>query len=171
MSSPYDLRNITMNRDSAALTGLSGGATTVGTTSTPSYYLNGKIIASTNQSSGATPTLDITTGAAFVPLSGTTAALGTGCVFVFGWDSSASTVFSVAQGPVVKTQDVVNKSAVYAFPGIPDTFCPVAFVTIDYVGSSTWTFGTSNWNATTATIGTVINCALLPNQPLTAVTA
>jgi len=167
----FDLRQITMNRDSTVLTGLSGTATTVSTTSTPSYYLNGKITASTNQSSGATPTTDIVTGAAFKPLTGTTAALGTGCVFVFGWDSSAPTVFSVAQGKVVKTLDVVNGAAAYEFPSIPKTFCPVAYVTIGYIGSTLWLFGTSNWDATTVTIGTVINCAMLPRQPLTAVTS
>mgnify|MGYP001597355324 CR=1 FL=1 len=171
MSDTFDLRNITMNRDSTALTGLSSSVTTVSTTSTPSYYLNGEIIASTNQSGGATPTTDIATGEAFVALSGTTAATGTGCVFVFGWDSSAPTVFSVAQGKVVKSADVTNGAAAYEFPSIPATFCPVAYVTISYVGSSTWTFGTSNWNASTATIGTVINCAMLPSQPLTAASA
>jgi len=166
MSDTFDLRKISMNRDSTALTGLSGGATTVSTTGTPSYYYLGKIIASTNQSSGATPTTDIATGAAFVAL-----ATGQGSLFVFGWDASAPTVFSVAQGPVVTAANVTNGAAAYDFPSIPSTFVPVAYVTISYVGASTWTFGTSNWNATTTTIGTVINCALLPNQPLTAASA
>lgn len=166
MSDLFDLRGGTMNLATAALTGLSGGATTVSTTGTPAYMLAGEIKASTNQSSGATPVLDISTGEAFVPL-----ATGKGCVFVFGWDSSAPTVFSVAQGPVVNTADVTNKSAVYDWPSIPSTFCPVAYVTISYVGSGTWIFGTSNWNATTTTIGTVKNVALLPTQPLTAASA
>ena len=167
----FDIRQITMNRDSTALTGLSGGATTVSTTSTPSYYYKGKIIASTNQSSGATPTTDIATGKAFLPHSATTLAASTGCVYVFGWDASAPTVFSVAQGPLVKTADVVNGAAAYAFPSIPDTFVPVAYVTIDFYGATPWVFGTGNWNASTTAIGTVINCALLPAQPLTAVSA
>lgn len=166
MSNPFDLRSISMNRDSAVLTGLSGGATTISTTSTPSYYLNGKILASTNQSAGATPTTDAKTGAAFLPL-----ATGKGCLFVFGWDSRAPTVAYVCQGRIVNAADVANGAAGYEFPGIPDTFVPFAYVTISYVGSSTWLFGTSNWNATTATIGTVINCALLPSRPLTAASA
>lgn len=167
----FDIRGGTMNLASTALTGLSGSAKTVSTTSTPAYMLNGVIKASTNQSGGATPTTDIATGAAFVALTGATAALGEGCVFVFGWDSSAPTVFSVAQGPVVKTQDVVNGAAVYAFPTIPDTFCPTDYVTINYVGSTSWTFGTDNWDASTVSIGTVIHIGLLPTRPLTAVTA
>jgi hypothetical protein len=166
MSDLFDIRSGTMNLATAALTGLSGGATTISTTGTPAYMLNGKLLAATAQSGGATPTTDIATGAAFIPL-----ATGKGCVFVFGWDSSAPTVASVAQGKVVNAADVTNKSATYDFPQIPATFCPFAYVTISYVGSGTWTFGTSNWNATTATIGTVINCALLPNQPLTAASA
>lgn len=167
----FDIRGGNMNLASTALTGLSGAATTVSTTGTPAYMYQGRIKASTNQSGGATPTTDIATGAAFVALTGATAALGTGCVFVFGWDSSAPTVFSVAQGPVVKTLDVVNGAAVYEFPAIPDTFVPVAYVTIDYIGSTSWTFGTNNWNATTVTIGTVVNIGLLPTRPLTAVSA
>ena len=162
----FDIRGGTMNLATTALTGLSGAATTVSTTGTPAYMLKGVLKASTNQSGGATPTTDITTGAAFVPLT-----TGKGCVFVFGWDSSAPTVFKVAQGKVVNTADVTNGSAAYEFPSIPATFCPVAYVTISYVGSSTWTFGTSNWNATTTTIGTVVNIGLLPTQPLTAASA
>lgn len=162
----FDMRQITMNRDSAALTGLSGGATTISTTSTPSYYLKGKIVASTNQSGGATPTTDAYTGADFVAL-----ATGKGCVFVFGWDSRTSTVVAVCQGKIVNVADVTNGAAAYDFPSIPDTFCPFAYVTISFVGTGTWTFGTSNWNAATTTIGTVINCAQLPSQPLTAASA
>lgn len=162
----FDIRGGTMNLATTALTGLSGAATTLSTTGTPAYMLEGKLKASTNQSGGASPTTDIATGDAFVAL-----ATGEGCVFVLGWDSSAPTVFSVAQGKVVKAADVTNASAGYAFPAIPDTFCPVAYVTISYVGASTWTFGTSNWNATTVTIGTVVNIALLPTRPLTAASA
>ena len=166
MADLFDIRGGTMNLATTALTGLSGGATTGSTTGTPAYMLKGVIKASTNQSGGATPTTDISTGDAFVAL-----ATGEGCLFVFGWDSSASTVFSVAQGKVVKAADVTNGAAAYEFPSIPDTFCPTDYVTISYVGASTWTFGTSNWNATTATIGTVIHIGILPTQPLTAASA
>ena len=162
MADILDLRGGTWNRDSAALTGLSGAATTVSTTSTPSYVLNGKIIASTNQAGGATPTLDNTTGAAFPPLT-----TGKTAVFVFGWDSRTPTVVSVSQGPIVSTADVANGSDAYDWPGIRDTMCPFAYVTISFVGTS-WTFGTSNWNAATTTIGTVQNIATLPIAPLTA---
>lgn len=161
-----DIRGGSWNRDSAALTGLSGAATTISTTSTPSYYWKGQIYASTNQSSGATPTTDIATGAAFLPL-----ANGKQCLFVFGWDSSAPTVASVAQGKIVNTADVVNKSAALDFPIIPDTFVPFAYVSIANANATAWLFGTNNWNATSLTIGTVENVALLPSQPLTAASA
>lgn len=162
----FDIRAGNMNQATTALTGLSGAATTVSTTGTPAYMLAGKFLASTNQSSGATPTLDIQTGAAFLPL-----ANGKQCLFVFGWDSSAPTVFSVAQGKIVNTADVVNKAKALEFPSIPDTFVPVAYVSIANANATAWLFGTNNWNATSLAIGTVINVGLLPAQPLTAASA
>lgn len=162
----FNNRGGNWNMASVALTGLSGAATTLSTTGTPAYVLDGKFLASTNQSSGASPTTDIATGAAFKAL-----ANGKQCIFVFGWDSSAPTVFSVAQGPIVNTADVVAKAAALDFPSIPDTFVPVAYVSIANASATAWTFGTGLWNAASLTIGTVENVMQLPEQPATAATA
>lgn len=162
----FDNRGLNANMASAVLTGLSGAATTISTTGTPAYILGGKFLAATNQSGGATPTTDIATGAVFKSL-----ANGKQCIFVFGWDSSAPTVASVAQGPIVNTADVVNKAAALDFPSIPSTFVPFAYVSIANANATAWLFGTNNWNATSLTIGTVENVFQLPEQPLTAASA
>lgn len=152
--------------NAAGLGGMTGGATTYTTTALGDdtgllYTIGGKFYYSADDTATEVPDLDITTGVAFEALD-----TGEGCLFVFCLDSSQ--VMKVAQGPVVKTADVTNKSAVYEFPSIPDTVTPIGYNTISYVGSSTWTFGTSNWNASTTTLGTPVDCAVLPTQPLTA---
>lgn len=59
------------------------------------------------------------------------------------------------------------------FPSIGDSIVPVAYAVVrNPAGSSTgtFTFGTTNWNATS--IGTsIIDCAALPRRPLTTTTA
>lgn len=162
----FDLRGGSFNMASAALTGLSGGATTISITGTPAYVLKGKFLAASAQSGGATPTTDAVTGAAFLPL-----ANGKQCLFVFGWDSRAPTVAYVAQGKIVNTADVVNTASALDFPSVPDTFVPFAYVSIANANATAWLFGTNNWNATSLTIGTVQNVMLLPAIPATAATA
>ena len=153
----------------AGLAGMDGAATTYtmagdGAATGVQFTIGGRLYYAADVGATATPTVDIVDGAAFEALD-----TGEGCVFVFCLDSGGT--LRVAQGPVVKAADVVNKSAAYAFPSIPDTVCQIAYRTISYVGSSTWTFGTSNWNASTTTLGTVVNCSVLPTQPLTAASA
>src|SRR3990167_3262805 len=95
----------------AGLAGQTAGITTYTTTAAGAevgckYTIGGRLYYSVDDSATATPTVDITTGEAFVALTGTTAALGEGCVFVYCWDSGQ--VLRVAQGPVVKSADVTN---------------------------------------------------------------
>lgn len=170
----FDIRGGTFATNKAGLAGLTTGISTYTTTATGAndglnFAINGKAYYTADKTATATPTVDIATGVAFLPLTGTTAALGKGCVFVFCFDKDGT--LRVAQGAIVKTQDVVNKSATYKFPAIPDTVCPFAYVTVDYVGATSWIFGTSVWDATTTTLGTAIDCLILPTAPLTAVSA
>ena len=167
-----DIDNFCFN--DAGLAGQTAGITTYTTTAAGAdtgcvYTIGGRFYFSADDSATATPTVDITTGAAFVALTGTTTALGEGCVFVYCWDSTQ--VLRVAQGPVVKSADVAAGAAAYEFPSIPDTVTPFGYQTISYVGSTSWTFGTNNWDATTVTLGTWIPCSTLPRQPLTAASA
>lgn len=170
-----DVRGVfNMCFNDAGLAGQTTGITTYTTTAAGAdtgcvYTIGGRFYYSADDGATATPTVDILTGDAFVGLTGTTAALGEGAVYVYCLDSGQ--VLRVAQGPVVLTQDVVNGAAVYEFPSIPDTVTPIGYQTIDYVGSTSWIFGTGNWDATTVTLGVWVPCSVLPTQPLTAVTA
>lgn len=174
MSDLYDVRGGTFCTNKAGLGGLTAGITTYTTTAPGAddglnFAIAGKAYRVADKTATATPTVDITTGDAFVALTGTTAATGTGCVFVFCFDSGGT--LRVAQGPIVSTVDVANGSAAYEFPAIPASVCPFAYVTVSYIGATSWIFGTSNWDATTTVLGTAIDCLLLPTQPLTAASA
>lgn len=169
-----DIRGGNRCFNDAGLGGQTAGITTYTTTAAGAdtgcvYTIDGRFYYSADDSATATPTVDIQTGDAFVALTGTTAALGEGCVFVYCLDSGQ--VLRVAQGPVVRSQDVSAGAAVYEFPIIPDTVTAIGYQTVSYVGSTSWTFGTNNWDATTVTLGTWIPCCQLPNRPLTAASA
>jgi hypothetical protein len=137
-----------------------GAETVHDTTVTLTCDVQGKKTTVTAITDGVTPTTDAQTGAAFVPL-----ANGEKCIFV--WGVNAAGAIRVAQGAIVKTADVTNGSAALAFPGIPETMCPFAYHTAAHANATAWTFGTSNWNATGMTLGSVVPVGQLPNQPLT----
>jgi len=164
-----DIRGGNRTLNAAGLGGQTAGIKTYTTTASGAhtgcaYTIDGRFYYSADDSATATPILDISTGEAFVPIP----TLKT-CVFVYCWDSGQ--VLRVAQGPIVNTADITNKSAAYEFPSIPDTVTPFGYQTVSYVGSSTWTFGTDNWDATTTTLGTFIDCTVLPTSPLTVASA
>ena len=160
----FDIRGGNITRENAALTGLSGTAKTISYTGNPEFAIGGRLYAGDSCSGGALETTDGTTGEAFVPL-----ANGETCLFVFSW--TADGAWHVHQGPVVLTADVVDESAALEFPSIPDTHVPFAYVSILHANATPFLFGTGNWDQTGVTVGTVINCALLPTQPLTAQSA
>ena len=167
-----DIDNMCFN--DAGLGGQTAGIKTYTTTAAGAdtgcvYTIGGRFYYSADDSATAVPTVDITTGNAFVGLTGTTAALGKGCVFVYCWDNGQ--VLRVAQGPAVKSADVANGAEAYEFPSIPDSVTPFGYQTISYVGTTSWIFGTGNWDATTVTLGVWVPCSTLPRSPLTAATA
>lgn len=160
----FDIRGGTATLAKAVLTGLSGTAKTISYTGNPKFMIGGRLYTGDTCSGGTLLTTDATTGDAFVSL-----ANGEQCLFVFGWNAAGEWI--VSQGPVVKTADVVNKSAALAFPSIPSTMCPFAYVSIANANATAWLFATGNWDASDLTVGTVIDCTLLPEQPLTAASA
>ncbi len=164
MSDLFDVRGGTMVLANPVLTGISGAATTFSYTSTPAFSLKGRLYTGDAASGAATPDVDANTAEAFVPLTN-----GDQCLFVFGWLADGTTV--VAQGPVVRTADVVNKSSALAFPAIPDTVCPYAYFSVANANATAWLFSTGLWNASDLTVGTVVNVCMLPTQPLTAASA
>jgi hypothetical protein len=150
---------------SAGLTGLSGAASTYSTGSTTlQYCVNGIMKTKTQVSGGTTPTTDIVTGAAIKGMVANQA-----CVFVWGLKADGTVV--VAQGPIVSYTDTSANSTRCPFPILPDTVTPIAYVVIKAgaTTSGTWTFGTSNWNATGIVVDTPVNVSNLPpSDPLTA---
>ena len=159
----FDMRGGTINLTASALA-LNAGQTHYDTTNTQTFAINGRLYTTVADNDVEAPDTDALTGAAFVAL-----ANGEQCLFVFGWLASGE--MGVVQGPVVTTADVVDESAVLDFPAIPATLCPFAYASVANANASAWTFGTTAWDGGTTTIGTVVNVALLPNQPLTGASA
>ncbi|CAK0748478.1 hypothetical protein CCP3SC15_1560001 [Gammaproteobacteria bacterium] len=67
--------------------------------------------------------------------------------------------------------NIVSNKAGLTFPNIGDSIVPVAYTVVkNPAGSSTatFTFGTSNWNATSIVTSNAGDLAALPRRPLTA---
>lgn len=143
----------------AALTGLSGAATTY-STSVFGYALNGDAYQKALVSGGTTPTTDGNTGAAMTLVANQAAA--------FVWAVNAAGTVSVYKGPTVSWTDTSAGSTACPLPNIPGNVVPFAAHTVQAGATTvgTWTFGTSNWNATGIAAITVRNLSQLRNTPL-----
>lgn len=144
------------------LTGLSGGATTYSSAAV-AYAIDGRAYSKALVSGGTTPTTDVNTGLAM-----TLTANKAAC---FAWLLNAAGTVQVAKGPTVNWTDTSANSTPVPLPEIPASSVLVAYVVIKggSTVSGTWTFGSSNWNATGIVIDTVVNRVTLPTTlPLTA---
>lgn len=143
----------------AALTGLSGAATTY-SSSVFNFALNGDAFTKAVVSGGTTPTTDGNTGAAMTLVANQARA--------FVWAVESGGTVRVYAGPVVSWTDTTANSTVCPLPAIPGTVAPFAAHTVQAgsTTSGTWTFGSSNWNATGIASITVRNLCQLRNQPL-----
>jgi hypothetical protein len=143
----------------AALTGLSGAATTY-SSSAFGFALNGDCFAKALVSGGTTPTTDGNTGAAITLTANKARAIV--------WAVNSGGTFSVYAGPIVDWTDTSANSTVCPLPAIPGNVAPFAAHTVQAgsTTSGTWTFGSSNWNATGIASITVRNLCQLRNQPL-----
>lgn len=140
-----------------------GTTTTISTTGTLPYAIQGQVYTRTALTNSATPTVDNETGKAFVPLSADQC-----CIFVFSLDAAGAV--KVAQGPISKLSDVVGKLAAVAFPGTDDLVTPFGYLYAQ-AGSTlvgTWTFGTNNLSGVTGMTYTFRDLCLTPAQPITA---
>lgn len=129
------------------------------TTAAISYCIDGVLYSKATVTDGVTPTTDANTGAAFVALSE-----DQGCTFL--WLLNAAGTVAVAQGPV---RDLDPDSGAFEagppqLPAVPDGYCPFAYQIVKYTGSSTWLFGTGNWNASGVT-DAIKNISTLPSRP------
>jgi hypothetical protein len=86
----------------------------------------------------------------------------------FVWAVDSAGTVKVYKGPTVSWNGTDVNALPY--PSVPATVAVFAVHVIKGAStvSGTWTFGSSNWNATGITVGTVTNCAGgLPNTVLT----
>lgn len=158
-------RNLTACFTSGLLTA-AGAETVYDTTVTISFSVDGVMATKTAVTDGVTPTTDIATGAAFVPL-----AADQSCCFV--WMMTVGGTVAVAQGPIIDIDPDTDRPQTQAplFPRVPAGYCPFAYQIVQTNGSSSaWTFGTSNWNATGVT-DIIKNVSTLPDRPALDVTA
>jgi len=155
---------LTLATTSGAFTGTSsfGGNTTYATTNTINFAIKGVFAtAKTAVTGGTTPTTDGNTAAAI------TLTANYGTVVVWGMNSSGTV--SVYKGSTEALDVSGNFINAPQFPAIPDTICPFAYHVIKAgaTTSGTWTFGSSNWNATGLT-HSAKDLLTLPQRPVVA---
>ena len=142
-----------------------GTTSTLSSTATCYFSIEGKAYSHAALSNTATPTTDVTTGSAFVAL-----AASKGCAFVVGYNAAGTLL--CAQGPVVDlTTEASGTNANFLtppqFPSLPEDFCPIGYI-ITKVGASgsTWTFGTSNLTGPPSNVlHTYVDVMVLPTRP------
>lgn len=141
-----------------------GTTTTISTTATVPFCINGKALAKTAITNGATPTTDAATGLAFRPVPA-----NNGSVFVACFDASGNV--KVCQGEVASL-DPASGLFITApeFPLIPDTLTPFGYLIIKaastYVATTTgWLFGTHNNSSVTGITYTFVDVMTLPARP------
>lgn len=136
-----------------------GANTTHATTAIINYAINGVLRAKAAITGGVTPTVDGNTGLAIT----LTASKGT----VVVWALNAAGAVSVYKGSVEDLDAAGAFMLAPQLPNVPDTVCPFAYQVIKAgaTTSGTWTFGSSNWNATGLS-HSAKDLAVLPGRPV-----
>lgn len=157
MPQANDLRGSTMATTSGLLTA-AGAETVYDTTVAISFSIGGKAYSKAAVTDGATPTTD-----------GNSAALDTlaaseGCVVV--WALNASGTVGIFQSDVNSLDSSDEFNVIPNFPDVDtETWCPFAYMVLENGSTgSTFTIGSSNWNATGMTV-TIVNVHTLPLRP------
>jgi hypothetical protein len=158
------LAGLTAQFGNATLLGVAG--TTVNLSVATTYSIRGKMYSKAASNTEATPTTDINTGAAFLPVNDLKAS-----IFVLCLNSSGA--LKVAQGKVLDTDAAGNVLGAFEFPAIPDDLCPIGYLTVKassaYVATTTgWLFGTHNTSGVTGITYAFTNVSTLPDRPATA---
>jgi len=132
------------------LTGLSGAATTYTSVAVP-FQIKGRAFTKALVSGGASPTVDGNTGLAMTLTANQAAA--------FVWGVNAAGTVTVYKGPTQAWTDTSALSTACPLPQLPITVAALAAVVIKGGATTvgTWTFGSSNWNATGIVIDPVQN--------------
>lgn len=119
---------------------------------------NGRSFAIAAATAQASPTTDVTTKKAFLPLSANQA-----CTFVVGVDKTGARF--VAQGPI--ENDPAGDVALEMAGSIPETVCPIGFLVVRAgpTAVGTWTYSTNNFSGVTGVVVTAQSVAWLPSAP------
>jgi len=144
--------------------GLAAGTTTTSTIANQvDFMINGASFRKASASNAASPTVDITTGAAFRPLVANQC-----CIFLYSLDAGGA--IRVSQGPSSVLSDVTGGLSAVSFPPIPDSVAPIGYLYAQ-AGTTlvgTWTFGASNLSGVTGMTYTFRDINEVPPQPITA---
>ena len=142
-----------------------GTTTTINTPGSPAgstvYTIKSKVFTKAALANGATPTLDATTGVAFLPISA-----NQGTVVLLGFDATGN--LKASQGPVQALDAAGAFVNVPQFPVMPDTICPFGYILLKGGATlvGTFVFGTNNLSAVTGMTYTFVSIALgLPDRP------
>lgn len=152
---------------------VAGTTTTLSNTGTTTFAIRGKAYTKAAMANAATPTLDWSTGIAFLPV-----LANFGSIFTVGFDSTGA--LRVIQGTLAALDGAVAASAKFItapqFGGFGpagsgstnNDFCPVGYIIIkcgsDFV-AGTWTFGVNNLSAVTGVAYTFVDVITLPDRP------
>ncbi len=158
---PIDYHGLTMCMMKSTLA--AGTTTTISTTGTTHYCIDGKAYTTAAKTNAATPTTDASTGLTFTPVTASK-----GCAFVVGLDSSGAV--KVVQGDLAKlTGEASGANATFLetadFAGVPATVCPIGYIIVKVGASgSAWTFGASNLSSVSNVSFSIVSVATLPSR-------
>jgi hypothetical protein len=161
-----NINGMTVNQASAGF--VLGTTSTYTTTAATSTVTNGIFNTALGvQTNTASPTVDATTGLAFIPLTANQAT-------ILVWGVNAAGAIKLAQGSIQPTEIGVTTTAgnfinAPQFPVTPDDFVPIAYnlVRTSPTGSA-FTPGTTAWAAAGITCSVAKNIQTLPARPVIA---
>lgn len=164
---PINQRGLNFCTTNSLLTA-TGAETVHDTTVLLNFSINGKAYTKSGTNvDAATPTSDYADGLAFSDtskkLTGVASAGGQGTVVV--WAYNASGTVKCMMGSRETLDAAGNFLRAPQFPPIPGDVCPFAYQIVkNYGQATTFTFGTSNWNASGASQA-IVNVLVLPDRP------
>ena len=138
-----------------------GTTSTISTTGTTVFCIKGKAYSKAAITNGATPTTDADTALAFLPV-----AANQGTIIVIGLDASGN--IKACQGSVEALDVGGNFIILPKTPGIPDTMCPIGYITV-LAGSTAvgnWVFGTNNLSSVTGLTYNFQDLIMMPFRPV-----
>lgn len=161
-----DLSNISVNMVMTKAGLVAGTTTTYSITANPlTYCINGKAYTKATVTNGATPTLDLNTGVASLPLQ-----IGQGSVYVFCYNAAGT--IGVAQGSI-ETLDVTGAFIrAPKFGAIPSSYVPFGYLVVRAAPSTattpavaSWTFGVNNLSGVTGVTYAFQDLLGMPDRP------